>query len=64
MLYTETRYPDKMKHLSDDVRKKAIKITNELIVDGDVRVHKDLIIAIAIVEAEKWAKKNEQQNRN
>lgn len=55
MLFTETRYPDKMEHLPEEVRRKAIKISNDMMVDGDVRFHKDLIVAIAIEEAKKWA---------
>ena len=55
MLFTETSYPDKMEHLSEEVRRKAIKISNDMMVDGDVRFHKDLIVAIAIEEAKKWA---------
>jgi uncharacterized protein YdaT len=64
MLFTETSYPDKMEHLSDEVRRKAIKISNDMMVDGDVRFHKDLIIAIAIAEAEKWAEQKGRQNIN
>lgn len=55
MLFTETRYPDKMEHLPEEVRRKAIKISNDMMVDGDVRFHRDLIVAIAIEEAKKWA---------
>ena len=64
MLFTETSYPDKMEHLSDEVRRKAINIYNEMMVDGDVRFHKDLIIALAIAEAEKWAAKKGRQKMN
>lgn len=64
MLYTETKYPNKMNHLPDKVRRKAIKITNNMMVDGDIRFHKDLIIAIAIAEAQNWAKKEENMSRN
>jgi hypothetical protein len=64
MLYTETKYPDKMNHLPDEVRRKAIKITNNMMADGDIRFHKDLIIAIAIAEAQKWARQKEDLNMN
>jgi len=51
MLYSETSYPDAMKQLPEDVRWTAIEITNEMLLDGDVRHHKDLIIQIAIQKA-------------
>jgi uncharacterized protein YdaT len=40
-----------MKELPEDVRRTAIKITNEMLLDGDVRHHKDLIVLIAIEKA-------------
>ena len=52
MLYSESDYPDVMKQLPADVRRKAIEITNDMLLDGDVRHHKDLIILIAIQRAE------------
>ena len=51
MLYSETSYPDAMKQLPEDVRRTAIEITNDMLLDGDVRHHKDLIILIAIQKA-------------
>ena len=51
MLYSEKSYPDAMKELPEDVRRKAIEITNDMLLDGDVRHHKDLIILIAIQKA-------------
>jgi uncharacterized protein YdaT len=51
MLYSETSYPDAMKQLPEDVRYTAIEITNEMLLDGDVRYHEDLIIQIAIQKA-------------
>jgi uncharacterized protein YdaT len=57
MLYSEKRYPDVMEHLPEDVRRKAIKKANDMMVDGNVRHHKDLIIMIAIEEAKRWAKR-------
>jgi len=52
MLYSETKYPDTMKQLPEDLRRTAIEITNQMLLDGDVRHHKDLIILIAIQKAE------------
>ena len=51
MLYSETDYPDVMKQLPVDVRRKAIEITNDMLMDGDVRHHEDYIILIAIQRA-------------
>jgi uncharacterized protein YdaT len=56
MLYSNERYPEEMASLSDEVRQKAIRYTNEMIVDGNVRHHKDLIIVIAIQKAKQWAR--------
>jgi uncharacterized protein YdaT len=54
MVYTSESYPAAMRDLSEDVRDRAIRITNSLIIDGDVRVHEDIIIAYAIHEAKLW----------
>jgi uncharacterized protein YdaT len=51
MLYSETKYPDVMKQLPEEVRRTAIKITNDMLLDADVRHNKDLIILIAIEKA-------------
>ena len=51
MLYSESKYPDVMKQLPEDIRRTAIKITNDMLLDSDVRHHKDLIIMIAIQKA-------------
>lgn len=56
MQYSETKYPDAMKHLPEDVRRTAIEITNEMLLDGDVRHHKDFIILIAIQKAKQQMK--------
>lgn len=58
MLYSEKIYPDVMKHLPEDVRSAAIEITNDMLLDGDVRHHQDLIIQIAIKKAEQLVKEN------
>ena len=62
MLYSETRYPDVMKQLPEDVRHIAIEITNDMLVDGDVRHHKDLIILIAIQKAKQLIKERSDLN--
>ena len=51
MLYSETKYPEVMKQLPEDVRRTAIEITNDMLLDGDVRYHKDYIILLAIQKA-------------
>ena len=62
MLYSETRYPDVMKQLPEDVRRTAIEITNDMLLDGDVRHHRDLIILIAIQKAKEQIKERTDQN--
>ena len=64
MLYSETRYPDVMKQLSADVRRTAIEIANDMLLDGDVRHHKDLIILIAIQKAKQLTKERSDLNLN
>jgi uncharacterized protein YdaT len=64
MLYSETKYPDTMKQLPEEVRRKAIKITNDMLLDGDVRHHEDLIILIAIQEAKKLVKEQSDPETN
>ena len=51
MLYSETKYPEAMKKLPEDVRLTAIEITNNMLLDRDVRHHEDFIIQIAIQKA-------------
>ena len=64
MLYSETKYPDVMKQLPKDVRRTAIQITNDMLLDGDVRHHKDLIILIAIQKAKQLTKERSDPNLN
>ena len=64
MLYSETRYPDVMKQLPEDVRRTAIEITNDMLLDGDVRQHKDLIVLIAIQKAKQLTKERSDLNLN
>jgi uncharacterized protein YdaT len=60
MLYSNEKYPAQMEHLPEDVRHKAIQITNEMLVDGDIRYHKDFIILKAIQKArQSVAQKND-----
>jgi len=51
MLYSETKYPEAMKKLPEDVRLTAIEITNNMLLDSDIRHHEDFIIQIAIQKA-------------
>lgn len=62
MLYSETSYPDVMKQLPEDVRRTAIEITNDMLLDGDVRHNKDLIVLIAIQKAKQLIKERSDQN--
>lgn len=64
MLFSETKYPDVMKQLPEDVRRTAIEITNDMLLDGDVRYHEDLIIQIAIQKAIQRAKEKSAPNLN
>ncbi|MFO7935842.1 MAG: hypothetical protein R6U78_17390 [Bacteroidales bacterium] len=57
MLYSNERFPEAMNDLPEDVRNKAIHITNSMIIDGDIRMHEDIIVAYAIHEAMLWNKK-------
>jgi len=52
MVYTSERFPEEMNDLPADVRKEAIRITNSMMVDGDIRVHEDIIVAYAIHRAQ------------
>ena len=56
MVYTNDRYPEEMRGLTPEVRKEAIRITNSMIVDGDIRVHEDIIIAYAIHRAQLYVR--------
>ena len=64
MLYSDTWYPDKMKQLPEDVRHTAIEITNDMLLDGNVRHHKDLIILIAIQKAKQQVKEKSDSKLN
>ena len=62
MLYSEKRYPEVMAQLPEDVRRAAIEITNDMLLDGDVRHHEDLIILIAIQKAQQLIKEKSDLN--
>ena len=62
MLYSETRYPDAMIELPKDLRRIAIETANDMLLDGDVRHHEDLIILIAIQEAKQQLQKKSDRN--
>lgn len=64
MLYSETKYPDAMKELPEDVRLTAIDITNNMLLDSEVRYHKDFIILIAIQEAKQQLKEKPDPKLN
>jgi len=53
-----------MKQLPEDVRRTAIEITNDMLLDGDVRHHEDLIILIAIQKAKQLIKERSDLNLN
>jgi uncharacterized protein YdaT len=62
MLYSETSYPDAMTELPEEVRSIAIKTANEMLLDGDVRHHEDLIVLIAIEKAKEQLKEKSDRN--
>lgn len=64
MLYSETKYPDAMKKLPEDVRLTAIDITNFMLLDSDVRYHEDFIILIAIQKAKQQLKEKPDPKLN
>jgi uncharacterized protein YdaT len=64
MLYSETKYPDAMKKLPEDVRLTAIEITNDMLLDSDVRHHEDFIIQIAIQKAIQQLKEKSDSKLN
>ena len=62
MLYSETRYPDAMTELPEDLRRIAIETANDMLLDGDVRHHEDLIVQIAIQKAKQQLKAKSDRN--
>ena len=55
MCWTEDNYPDAMKCLDKDTRKKAIEIANSLLKDGYDELRS---VIIAITQAKVWASKS------
>lgn len=51
MIYSKDNYPEKMKDLPEEVRKRAISNANKMLVDGDIRLHREIITALAIHQA-------------
>jgi len=62
MLYSETKYPDAMVDLPEDLRRMAIETANDMLLDGDVRHHEDLIVQIAIQKAKQRLKQKSDRN--
>jgi uncharacterized protein YdaT len=62
MLYSETKYPDAMTDLPEDLRRMAIETANDMLLDGDVRHHEDLIVQIAIQKAKQRLKQKSDRN--
>jgi uncharacterized protein YdaT len=62
MLYTEKKYPDAMKELPEEVRRTAIRITNDMLSDGDVRYHEDFVIMMAIQKAQQLTEERSDVN--
>jgi uncharacterized protein YdaT len=55
MPWTQYDYPASMRHLSPDVRDKAIEIANALLAKG---YEEGMAIRIAIAQAKRWAGDN------
>ena len=51
-----------MIELPEDLRRIAIETANDMLLDGDVRHHEDLIILIAIQEAKQQLQKKSDRN--
>lgn len=55
MAWNSKEYPEDMRHLSDNVRQKAIEIANQLLAQG---VQDTRAIPIAISQAREWQRNN------
>lgn len=53
LFYTKENYPDVMNNLPEEVRKRAISNANKMFADGDIRLHRKIITALAIQQARK-----------
>ncbi len=58
MPWTEKNYPDSMKNLTAEVRRKAIEIANALLEEGNAEGR---AIAIGTAKAEEWAENRNKQ---
>jgi len=61
MLYSKDSYPSVMEPLSEEVRRKAIQFSNEMLLDGNVRYHKDFVILQAIEKARLSVRKKQKE---
>ena len=57
MVWNKENYPAEMKYLEEATRNKAIEIANSLLKDD---YDKQRAIAMAITQANQWAKKNQK----
>ena len=64
MLYSIDSYPSVMEPLSEEVRRKAIKFSNEMLLDGNVRYHKDFVILQAIEKARLSVTQKQKEGSN
>jgi hypothetical protein len=51
VLYSKENYPPEMNNLPEEVRERAISNANQMLADGDIRLHRKIITALAIREA-------------
>ncbi len=51
-----------MTELPEDLRRIAIETANDMLLDGDVRHHEDLIVQIAIQKAKQQLKEKSDRN--
>ncbi|MDF1575847.1 MAG: hypothetical protein P1P86_11725 [Bacteroidales bacterium] len=54
--YTKEDYPSEMNKLPEEVRNRAITNANNMFADGDIRLHRKIVTAIAIQEARQQVK--------
>ena len=53
-----------MEPLSEEVRRKAIQFSNEMLLDGNVRYHKDFVILQAIEKARLSVTQKQKEGSN
>ena len=61
MPWTNSDYPDAMKNLPNEVRKKSIEIANALL--EETKMNEGIAIATAISRAKDWAANRGKKNR-